>query len=107
MSAAVTDLIAGLIKPLGWALVHFVWQGAVIAALLAVVLLFLRKHSADFRYFVSCLALAAMAVSPVITTVRLAAAEPRSSANAGHLPSPVSVMEWTPELSPTPARPSI
>lgn len=43
-----------LVSRLGWSLAHFVWEGAILAALLAVVLVLLRKRSASARY-VACL----------------------------------------------------
>ena len=50
---------------LGWALLHFVWQGAALGALTWGALRLLRQHSANARYAVACLALAVMAVFPV------------------------------------------
>jgi beta-lactamase regulating signal transducer with metallopeptidase domain len=50
---------------LGWTLVHFIWQGAVIALLLAVARIWIavprRRHTA------ACLALASMALAPIVT----------------------------------------
>ncbi len=50
---------------LGWTLLHFLWQGALVAALLAV--LRARTASAPFRYVSACLALAVMTAAPVVT----------------------------------------
>jgi beta-lactamase regulating signal transducer with metallopeptidase domain len=50
---------------LGWALLHFVWQGALVALALAAVLPLLR--SAGARYRAACLALALMAALPLFT----------------------------------------
>lgn len=49
------------------ALLHFVWQGPVVASLLWVTLTTLRNGSARLRYFVSCAALAIMVALPEIT----------------------------------------
>ena len=49
------------------ALLHFVWQGPVVAFLLWIALATLRKCSARLRYLVSCAALAIMIAMPVIT----------------------------------------
>jgi beta-lactamase regulating signal transducer with metallopeptidase domain len=49
------------------ALLHFVWQGPVVAFLLWVTLTTLRSGSARLRYFVSCAALAIMVALPGIT----------------------------------------
>src|SRR5579884_437343 len=52
---------------LGWALVHFVWEGAVLAILAAVVLWAMRKRSAEARYALAYVALIVMAGCPVAT----------------------------------------
>lgn len=49
------------------ALLHFVWQGAVIAFVLWIALFLMRRRSANARYLASCLALAALVAAPVIT----------------------------------------
>lgn len=56
---------------LGWALVHFVWQGAALAVLLALALAVTRQTAARTRYALSLLTLAAMLVLPVATGLRL------------------------------------
>ncbi|MBX3731717.1 MAG: M48 family metalloprotease [Verrucomicrobiae bacterium] len=52
---------------LGATLLHFIWQGAALAALLAVALRGTRRQSARLRYALSCATLAAMATVPLIT----------------------------------------
>ena len=42
---------------LGWVLLHFVWQGAMIAALSAIAFAILRRGSANLRYLIACGAL--------------------------------------------------
>ena len=51
-----------LAHALGWALFHFLWEGAAVAAMLWVALLCSRRASARRRYSAACLALLAMAV---------------------------------------------
>jgi uncharacterized protein (TIGR03435 family) len=59
-----------LVERLGWALVHFLWQGALIAGLYLIArTLFVRPESARTRYTLSCAALAAMIVAPVVTLI--------------------------------------
>ena len=58
---------ARLLEALGWALVNFLWQGATIGIVAAMVLLALRRCSANARYLVCCAALALMAIAPVAT----------------------------------------
>ena len=50
---------------LGWTLLHFVWQGSLIAAL--VYLALLATHRPQLRYLVGCLGLLGMAVAPLAT----------------------------------------
>ena len=51
------------------ALLHFIWQGIAGALLLGLVLVFLRRSSANSRYLASCIALAVLAVAPIVTVV--------------------------------------
>ncbi len=48
------------LQALGWSLIHFVWQGALLAILLAGARLVLRNRSANARYLAACAALALM-----------------------------------------------
>ena len=59
------------IHVVGWSLVHFLWQGATLAIACAGLLRLCRHRSANTRYAVACVALAAMAVSPAITVAVL------------------------------------
>lgn len=52
---------------LGWVLLHTLWQGALVAVLLAGALWLLRAHGARLRYAVSVAALAGMLALPLIT----------------------------------------
>src|SRR5258705_421895 len=56
---------------LGWALVHFLWQGAVLAVLLGTTLALTRPRAARTRYALALLTLGAMLVVPITTAVRL------------------------------------
>ena len=55
------------IQALGWTLLHSLWQGVLIALLLAIVLLIFRKQSANSRYLFGILALSGLLVSIVVT----------------------------------------
>ena len=59
------------ISALGWALVHFVWQGAALALLLAAALAIVPQAAARTRYAFALVTLAAMALLPVATGLRL------------------------------------
>ncbi len=52
---------------IGWALIHFLWQGLAVTVLLMLTLQLLRRRSAQARWLVSCAALGLMAVLPVVT----------------------------------------
>ncbi len=56
-----------MIERIGWVLIHFLWQGAAVSALLATTLAALRKSSAAVRYAVSCGAMAVLLLAPVAT----------------------------------------
>src|SRR5439155_16890379 len=56
-----------LLDTTGWALIHFVWQGAAIAAATGAILRLLRNHSARARYAVACAGLAVMLAAPTLT----------------------------------------
>jgi ankyrin repeat protein/beta-lactamase regulating signal transducer with metallopeptidase domain len=60
-----------VIIPLGWALLHFLWQGALIALLLAAVNLLLQRADARLRYAADCIALVLMLAAAVSTFVWL------------------------------------
>ena len=57
-------------QAIGWALVHFIWQGTLVGVLAAVALRVLRRSDADVRYVVAAIALAVMATLPVVTGVQ-------------------------------------
>ncbi len=58
-------------QAIGWALLHFIWQGTLVAALTALVLACLRKGAADIRYVVSAIGLSLMLTVPAVTAVQL------------------------------------
>ena len=56
------------VERLGWTLVHFLWQGALIAALYAVARRWVgQARSAQVRYLLACGALTAMVIAPIVT----------------------------------------
>jgi hypothetical protein len=78
------------------ALVDFVWQGLLSAFLLWGALFLLKNHSARARYAASCVALAAMAMLPVITACLLFTAPAASTAT----PAWVAIGETSPVAMP-------
>src|SRR5262245_41228863 len=69
MEAIMTDTETWwpLVTALGWALVHFIWQGTFVAILLAGVLRMLRGRSTNVRYAAACAALLLMLMAPLAT----------------------------------------
>src|SRR6267154_2497511 len=59
-----------LVQAIGWGLLHLVWQGTLVAALLAVLLQLLSGRSANVRYMISCVALALIVVLGVASVIR-------------------------------------
>ena len=86
-------LSPGTVERLGWMLVHFLWQTAVVALLLAMMLRLLRRAGANLRYIVSCLALTLILMLPVVTIRFIDVSGP--VAEPGPLP-PVSLPVTTP-----------
>ncbi|MDE3166587.1 MAG: GWxTD domain-containing protein [Acidobacteriota bacterium] len=62
-------LNAPVTAALGRTLIHFIWEGALIAAMLWLMLAALRRASAQARYLASCAAMAAMAASFLATAL--------------------------------------
>ena len=58
-------------QAIGWALLHFIWQGALIGALTALALGALRKGAADVRYVVAAIGLSLMLTLPAVTAAQL------------------------------------
>jgi beta-lactamase regulating signal transducer with metallopeptidase domain len=67
-------------QALGWALIHFLWQGALVALALAGCRVLLRSSTARVRYAVSCLFLLVLLALPVLTFVISMAQPPSDSA---------------------------
>ncbi len=59
------------VENLGWPLLHFIWQGAALALLLALLLRILRGSTANLRYIISCAALALMILAPIATILMI------------------------------------
>ena len=96
MNSLHTLLNHPLVESTGWALIHFLWQGAVIAGVLAVLLVMLRRAASDVKYIVCCLSLLLMAIGPLVTTAWLTPSDspPGSVADAERQnPAPVAHLE--------------
>ncbi|EPX62927.1 Regulatory sensor-transducer, BlaR1/MecR1 family [Cystobacter fuscus DSM 2262] len=89
-------------QSLGWALLHLLWQGTLVAVALAVALQVVDRRAASLRYLLACGALALMLVLPVLTGWHHVLTHPRtgSAPEAAALASP---SEPRPLPSPAPA----
>lgn len=58
------------VTAIGWALIHSLWQGAIVAVALAVVLTAMRGASPHLRYTASAIALALTVLLPVASAMR-------------------------------------
>lgn len=65
---------------LGLTLLHFLWQGAIIAAIYAIARRCTRTSGPNSRYFLAGAALTAMAIAPVLTWMLLREPPPESAA---------------------------
>jgi beta-lactamase regulating signal transducer with metallopeptidase domain len=63
---------------LGWTLIHFIWQAALIALVLGWVLAALRNRSANARYVACCGAMALMMLVPTVTFIMIKQSPTRS-----------------------------
>jgi len=70
MSAMETFLAGPLVGAIGWALLHLLWQGVLVAAILAAALALLQRQSANARYLASCGALVLLVALGVATAYR-------------------------------------
>jgi beta-lactamase regulating signal transducer with metallopeptidase domain len=88
---------------IGWVLMQSIWQDAIVAATLALLLFLLRARSARLRYFICCTALIMLIVWPLASTAwAWAPPSPNSSVIPPHEPFSLLPAELPSEqLSPT------
>jgi type II secretory pathway component GspD/PulD (secretin)/beta-lactamase regulating signal transducer with metallopeptidase domain len=88
-----------IIQKLGWTLLHFIWQAAVLAIFLAILLRILRKSTANLRYIIASLTLALIVLLPAITIQLVPVSAIRSTAfqavNTGRMPVPPPAVEMS------------
>jgi beta-lactamase regulating signal transducer with metallopeptidase domain len=71
MNGIGTLLGSSIGQAIGWALLHLLWQGLLVAAILAATLALLSKQSANARYLASCGALTLLVVLGAATAYRV------------------------------------
>src|SRR5690349_13381264 len=59
------------IERLGWVLLHFMWQAALLAMILAIALRWMKRSSSLLRYVSACTILVLMALAPIVTFLLL------------------------------------
>lgn len=64
------------VSALGWTLLHSLWQGSIIALLLACLLVVLHRHSSTVRYVVAAICMGTMLVTSVATFMSIYSAGP-------------------------------
>lgn len=72
-----------LVQAIGWALVHSLWQGALVAILLLLALQLMRGFSSHARYSAATIGLALMLAAPAATIYSLYSTMPGSGSSAG------------------------
>jgi len=101
----------GTVERLGWMLVHFLWQAAAVAVLLAMLLRVLRRAGANVRYGAACGALALMVAMPLVTMQFIDIPGPVAEAGpAPEMPAPDAAptpltVQMVEELPPLPSTP--
>jgi beta-lactamase regulating signal transducer with metallopeptidase domain/uncharacterized protein YjbI with pentapeptide repeats len=68
-----------IIEALGLTIIHSLWQGALIAIVLGILMLFTRKFTSATRYILSVTALAFMLICPVYTFIKNYNPEPAAN----------------------------
>src|SRR5262245_6009043 len=71
----------GHIEVLGWTLIHFTWQGTLVALSLAGVLRMLRGSSTNMRYEAACVSLLLMSSLPLFTISIIGLSTPYKTAS--------------------------
>jgi len=89
-------------QAVGWALIHFLWEGAALAAVLAAALFVLRPPSARVRYAAACLTLFAMPVAFAITLLVLLPGHTAETVTVVPVPNGVAQLSALPSLQAAP-----
>ena len=76
----------------GWTLVHFVWQGGLIALMVAATLRVGRRWPSEARYIVACGGLVAMVMVPIATTLVLSSTSQRPLTSVASLARKATVV---------------
>ncbi len=69
-------------QALGWTLIHFIWQGALIAILYLSATVVLRRSAATVRYAAACSAMVLMLIAPAVTMLTVSGGAERLPTDA-------------------------
>lgn len=95
-------------RGLGWALLHFIWQGTLAALVLAACNFALRDSPAHVRYALSCVFLILLLALPVLTFTASMVHPPATPASPASSPIPISAAVRSAVIpAPTIARPTL
>ncbi|GEM_PF-4189468 len=96
--------MTNVIPAVGWTLLHFLWQGAVVAGLAALGLWALEGRDSRFRYALACVGLLAMMAAPAVTfcVLRESGNVVQAATVPGARPSPAPADPKDPPASPRP-----
>jgi len=97
-----TTFAAAPVEALGWALVHFAWQGTLAAAAFGVLSLAAHAAGARVRYALAAFTLAAMALMPPLTLLATGASRPESASRTATPPVTASAGPVTITHAPMP-----
>src|SRR5688500_9519213 len=96
------EIIRTLAAPIAWTLLHSMWQGVVIAAVLLVILRLLRHATTQGRYVASCAALATMVLATAVTFVSMIATPTAAALPPATATIPLSLLAALPApINPT------
>ncbi len=97
------DAWRSIIEVLGWALIHFTWQGTLVALSLAGVLRLLRGASTNARYAAACVALLLMSSLPLFTLTIIGLSTPDKTATGLplHFAATPATLPQSGEIEPT------
>ena len=71
------------VEQLGWTLIHFLWQGALVAAIYGIAR---RSRTPQLRYLLACVALTAMVAAPIVTYIAITPASAPANPFVGTIP---------------------
>jgi beta-lactamase regulating signal transducer with metallopeptidase domain len=76
--------MTGVMHALGWTLLHFLWQGALLAVATALALWALEGRDSRLRYAVACAGLLLMVMAPLVTFFLIREPSPTLFVASGH-----------------------